>query len=161
MHFVSLGPTPFAKTNIDAFRQALAKRGGPAQPKAEFPGGTAIGVLRHIFVADTDEEAKRFAKPAMELHLAQLNWLRTMHGVTGLTSRLNVPRGATFEDCVADGSVISGTPQRVREEIERQVSELGVNYLLTYMFLGAMSLAEALRSLALFSTEVMPKLKHL
>ena len=161
MHFVSLGPTPFAKTNIDAFKQALAKRGGAAQPKAEFPGGTAIGVLRHIFVADTDEEAKRFAKPAMELHLAQLNWLRAKHGVTGLTSRLNVPRGATFEESVADGSVIAGTPQRVREEIERQVSELGVNYLLTYMFLGAMSLAEALRSLALFSTEVMPKLEHL
>ncbi|HXL48140.1 MAG TPA: LLM class flavin-dependent oxidoreductase, partial [Xanthobacteraceae bacterium] len=76
MHFVSLGPTPFAKTNIDAFKQALAKRGGPAQPKAEFPGGTAIGVLRHIFVADTDAEAKRFGKPAMELHLAHLNWLR-------------------------------------------------------------------------------------
>jgi alkanesulfonate monooxygenase SsuD/methylene tetrahydromethanopterin reductase-like flavin-dependent oxidoreductase (luciferase family) len=161
MHFVSLGPTPFAKTNIDAFKQALAKRGGPAQPKAEFPGGAAIGVLRHIFVADNDEEAKRFAKPAMELHLAQLNWLRNKHGVTGLTSRLNVPRGATFEESVADGSVIAGTPQRVREEIERQVSELGVNYLLTYMFLGAMSLAEALRSLALFSTEVMPKLEHL
>jgi hypothetical protein len=81
--------------------------------------------------------------------------------VTGLTSRLNVPRGATFEESVADGSVIAGTPQRVREEIERQVRELGVNYLLTYMFLGAMSLAEALRLLALFSTEVMPKLEHL
>jgi alkanesulfonate monooxygenase SsuD/methylene tetrahydromethanopterin reductase-like flavin-dependent oxidoreductase (luciferase family) len=161
MHFVSLGPTPFAKTNIDAFKEALAKRGGPAQPKAEFPGSTAIGVLRHIFVADTDEEAKRFGKPAMELHLAQLNWLRDKHGVTGLTSRLNVPRGATFEDCVADGSVIAGTPQRVQEEIERQVAELGVNYLLTYLFMGAMSLPEAMRSLQLFSSEVMPKLAKL
>ncbi len=161
MHFVSLGPTPFAKTNIDAFREALAKRGGPAQPKAEFPGGTVIGVQRHIFVADTDEEAKRFGKPAMELHLAQLNWLRAQHGVTGLTSRLNVPRGATFEDGVADGTVIYGTPQRVYEELERQVKELGINYLLTYLFLGAMSLPEALRSLALFSTEVMPKLARL
>ncbi len=161
MHFVSLGPTPFAKTNIDAFREALAKRGGPAQPKGEFPGGTAIGVQRHIFVADTEEEAVRFGKPAMDLHLAQLNWLRAQHGVTGLTSRLNVPRGATFEDCVADGSVIYGTPQRVCEEIERQVSELGVNYLLTYLFLGSMTLPEALRSLALFSTEVMPKLARL
>ena len=122
MHFVSLGPTPFAKKNIDAFREALAKRGGPAHPKAEFPGGTAIGVQRHIFVADTDAEAIRFAKPAMELHLAQLNWLRSRHGVTGLTSRLNVPRGATFEDGIADGSVIAGTPQRVYEELERQVS---------------------------------------
>jgi alkanesulfonate monooxygenase SsuD/methylene tetrahydromethanopterin reductase-like flavin-dependent oxidoreductase (luciferase family) len=161
MHFVSLGPTPFAKTNIDAFKQALAKRGGPAQPKAEFPGGTAIGVLRHIFVADTDAQAKRFGKPAMELHLAQLNWLREKHGVTGLTSRLNVPRGATFEDCVADGSAIAGTPQRVCEEIERQTGELGVNYLLAYLFLGAMSLAEALRSLQLFAGEVMPRLAKL
>jgi alkanesulfonate monooxygenase SsuD/methylene tetrahydromethanopterin reductase-like flavin-dependent oxidoreductase (luciferase family) len=161
MHFVSLGPTGFAKANIDAFREALAKRGGPAQPKAEFPGGVAIGVQRHIFVADTDAEAVRFAKPAMELHLAQLNWLRDRHGVTGLTSRLNVPRGATFEDCVADGSVIAGTPQRVYDELEGQVKELGVNYLLTYLFLGNMTLPDALRSLALFSTEVMPKLARL
>jgi alkanesulfonate monooxygenase SsuD/methylene tetrahydromethanopterin reductase-like flavin-dependent oxidoreductase (luciferase family) len=162
MHFVSLGPTPFAKTNIDAFKEALAKRGGPAQPKAEFSGGTAIGVLRHIFVADTDAEAERLGKPAMELHLRQLNWLREKHGVTGLTSRLNVPRGATFEDCVADGSAIYGTPARVLEEIERQAAALGgINYLLTYLFLGAMSLPEALRSLQLFATEVMPKLAKL
>jgi alkanesulfonate monooxygenase SsuD/methylene tetrahydromethanopterin reductase-like flavin-dependent oxidoreductase (luciferase family) len=118
-------------------------------------------VLRHIFVADTEEEAKRFGKPAMELHLAQLNWLRDKHGVTGLTSRLNVPRGATFEDEVANGSVISGTPQHVREEIERQAAELGVNYLLAYLFLGTMTLNEALRSLQLFSAEVMPKLAQL
>jgi alkanesulfonate monooxygenase SsuD/methylene tetrahydromethanopterin reductase-like flavin-dependent oxidoreductase (luciferase family) len=162
MHFVSLGPTSFAKTNIDAFKAALAQRGGAAQPKAEFPGGTAIGVLRHIFVADTDEEAKRFGKPAMELHLKQLNWLREKHGVTGLTSRLNVPRGATFEDSVADGSVIYGTPARVYEEIARQAAALGgINYLLTYLFLGAMSLPDALRSLQLFSSEVMPRLAQL
>jgi alkanesulfonate monooxygenase SsuD/methylene tetrahydromethanopterin reductase-like flavin-dependent oxidoreductase (luciferase family) len=97
----------------------------------------------------------------MELHLSQLNWLRDKHGVTGLTSRLNVPRGASFEDCVADGSVIAGTPQQVTEEIERQVAELGVNYLLSYLFLGAMTLSEALRSLALFATEVMPRLARL
>ena len=75
--------------------------------------------------------------------------------------RINVPRGATFEDCVADGSVIAGTPQRVRDEIERQVGELGVNYLLTYLFLGTMTLDEALRSLELFAGEVMPRLAQL
>lgn len=161
LHFVTLGPTPFAKANIETFKKALAKRGGPVQPKAEFPGGVVIGALRHIFVADTDAEARRFGKPAMEVHLANLNWLRAKHGVTGLTSRLNVPRGATYEDCVADGSVIAGSPQTVRAEIERQVAELGINYLLTYLFLGTMSLADALRSLSLFSTEVMPHLAKL
>ena len=161
LHFVTLGPTPTAKANIDAYKEALAKRGGPAQPKAEFPGGAAIGVQRHIFVADTDAEARRFAKPAMDRHLAHLNWLRDKHGETGLTSRLNVPRGANFEACVADGTVIAGSPATVRAEIERQVRELGINYLLTYLFLGTMTLADALRSLELFRTEVMPHLAKL
>jgi alkanesulfonate monooxygenase SsuD/methylene tetrahydromethanopterin reductase-like flavin-dependent oxidoreductase (luciferase family) len=161
MHFVTLGPTAFARTNIDAFKEALAKRGGPAQPKAEFPGGAAIGVQRYVFVADTDAEARRFGEPAMERHLAHLNWLRDKHGAAGLTTRLNVPRGATFEDCVADGSVIYGCPARVCEEIERQTAELGVNYLLSYLLLGAMSLDEALRSLQLLSSEVMPRLAWL
>jgi alkanesulfonate monooxygenase SsuD/methylene tetrahydromethanopterin reductase-like flavin-dependent oxidoreductase (luciferase family) len=161
LHFVTLGPMPTARANIDAFKEAFAKRGRAAQPKAEFPGGAAIGVQRHIFIADTDEEASRFARPAMNAHLANLNWLRDRHGVSGLTSRLNVPRGADYEACVADGTVISGNPETVRAEIERQVRELGVNYLLTYLFLGTMTLNEALRSLALFSTEVMPKLAQL
>ncbi len=161
LHFVTLGPVPIAKANIEAFKEAFAKRGRAAQPKAEFPGGAAIGVQRHIFVADTDAQAKRFAKPAMEVHLANLNWLRNMHGVTGLTSRLNVARGADYEACVADGTVISGNPETVRAEIERQVQELGVNYLLTYLFLGTMTLSDALRSLQLFSTEVMPRIAHL
>jgi len=41
------------------------------------------------------------------------------------------------------------------------VCELGVNYLLTYPFMSTMTLKEALRSLELFSTEVMPKLARL
>jgi alkanesulfonate monooxygenase SsuD/methylene tetrahydromethanopterin reductase-like flavin-dependent oxidoreductase (luciferase family) len=161
MHFVSLGPVGFAKRNIDAFRTALAKRGGPASPKPEFSGGTAVGVLRHIFVAETDAEAKRWAKPAMDRHLAHLNWLRVKHNATAVDARFNVPRGADFEASVADGSVIAGTPQTVLAEIEKQTAELGINYLLTYLFLGTMSLAEALRSLELFRTEVMPKLATL
>ena len=161
LHFVTLGPMATAKTNVGAFKEAFAKRGRAAQPKAEFAGAIAIGVQRHIFVADTDAEAKRFAKPAMDVHLAHLNWLRTMHGETDSTSRLSVPRGADYEACVSDGTVISSNPDTVMSEIERQVRKLGVNYLLTYLFLGTMTIDEALRSLQLFSTAVMPKIAHL
>jgi len=161
LHFVTLGPMATAKANIAAYKVALQRRGGPVHPKPEFPGGAAIGVQRHIFLADTDAEAHRFAKPAMDRHLAHLNWLRVKHGETGLTSRLNVPRGANFEACVEDRTVIAGSPATVRAELERQVGELGVNYLLTYLFLGTMSLADALRSLDLFRREVMPHLAKL
>jgi len=96
----------------------------------------------------------------MDIHLAHLNWLRVKHGETGLTSRLNVP-GADFEACVEDRTVIAGSPATVRAELVRQVRELGVNYLLTYLFLGTMSLVDALRSLDLFRSEVMPHLAKL
>ena len=55
-------------------------------------------------------------------------------------------------------------PAKVRigpAEIEKQTKELGINYLLTYMFLGTMSLYDALRSLQLFRNEVMPHLAKL
>ena len=38
---------------------------------------------------------------------------------------------------------------------------MGFNYLLTYPFFGAMRFDHAMRSLNLFSSEVMPKLAHL
>jgi alkanesulfonate monooxygenase SsuD/methylene tetrahydromethanopterin reductase-like flavin-dependent oxidoreductase (luciferase family) len=161
LHFTTLGPMDRAKENIDAFKAALVKRGAAAQPKAEFPGGAAIAVMRHVVVADTEAEAHRIAKPAMNFHLKNINWLRDLHGVTGLVHRLQIPRGATYEECLADGTMISGTPAQVVTEIERQHAELGINYLICYLFLGTMSLAEALRSLQLFRNEVMPKIERL
>lgn len=161
MHFVANGPTDRANENIDAFRVALARRGGPALPKAGFAGGTAIGLLRHIVVADTDEEARRIAKPAIEHHAASLNWLRKLHGNTEYAGRLNIHRGESFESWQEMEMVIAGSPDSVRTEIERQVKRLNLNYLLTYLFFGSMALSDALRSLQLFRTEVMPKLSQL
>jgi alkanesulfonate monooxygenase SsuD/methylene tetrahydromethanopterin reductase-like flavin-dependent oxidoreductase (luciferase family) len=161
LHFVTLGGTAAAKAFIDAYRAALAKRGAAAQPKPEFPGGAVIGIQRHIFVADTDAEAHRLAKPAMEAHLANLNWLKVKLGDVGPQARVIIPHGTNYEEMLAHGGVIAGSPQTVHAEIEKLVRELGINYLLTYLFLGTMSLKDALRSLSLFSTEVMPHLAKL
>ncbi len=160
MHFVANGGTAFAKTNIDAYRAALAQRGGPEMALPQF-GGAAIGILRHIVVADTDAEAKRIAKPAFDYHLASLNWLRTLHGSTEFTGRLNVMRGQSFEECVENGMAIAGSPDTVLAAIRQQKATLGINYLLTYLFFGTMAFADAERSLRLFRTEVMPKIAQL
>ena len=161
MHFTANGQPELASQNIAAFKAALARRGGPAQPKAEFPGGTAIGLLRHIVVADTDAEALRIAKPALEHHAASLNWLRKLHGSTEFTNRLNVHRGESFESWQEMEMVIAGSPETVRAEIERQARLLGLNYLVAYLFFGTMTLPDSLRSLQLFATEVMPRLADL
>ena len=152
MHFVSLGPMPLPRPMSTPSSRRSRSAAGRLSPRPSFPGGTAIGVLRHIFVADTDEEAKRFAKPAMELHLAQPQ-LAARHArghrpdlaaQCAAWRRLRGLRGRWH-------GRLPAIPQTVRDEIERQVGELGVNYLLTYLFLGTMSLSDALRSLQLFA----------
>jgi alkanesulfonate monooxygenase SsuD/methylene tetrahydromethanopterin reductase-like flavin-dependent oxidoreductase (luciferase family) len=163
MHFAANGPTGLAKANIAAYRDALAKGPGPAVPKPEFRGGTSIGLLRHIVVAETDAEALRIAKPAIAHHSASLNYLRkTQSGTVPVADpRLNIHRGTTFEEWEQEGMAIAGSPATVWAAIERQAGELGINYLLSYLFFGAMTLDEALRSLELFRTEVMPKVDAL
>ncbi len=161
MHFTSNGSPERAKANIDIYLRALNARGGPAQPKAEFSGGAAIGMLRHIVVADTDAEAVRIAKPALEHHAGSLNWIRKRHGITEFTNRTGAHRGEDFESWRDHGMVIAGSPDTVVREIERQVAMTGINYLIAYLFFGAMSAAQAHRSLALFRSEVMPKIKGL
>ncbi|MBI3434744.1 MAG: LLM class flavin-dependent oxidoreductase [Proteobacteria bacterium] len=161
LQFVTLGPVAMARENIAAFRKALAARGRPAQPKAEFPGGAAVGVLRYVVLADSDAEADRIARPAMAHHLARLNWLRDNHASPEITASLRIPHGADVDACVNDRTLIVGTPARVRAQIIRQHGELGMNYLLAYMFFGTMTLPQALRSLALMRGEVMPALADL
>jgi len=161
MHFTANGGTAHAKVNINAYKAALAKRGGPAQPKAEFKGGAAIGQLRHIVVADTDAEAQRLMKPAFEHHLESLNYIRKLNGSNEFTARLNVHRGIDFASCEDNGMAICGSPETVVRKITEQQAELGTNYLLAYMFFGTMSFETALRSMELFRSEVMPKIAHL
>jgi len=161
MHFVANGPTDYAIVNIDAYREALAKRGGPAAPKAEFRGGAVIGALRHIVVAETDAEARNIAKSNVEYHVNSLNWLRKMHAQNEAQVRGLVPRGVTLGEWERDGMAIAGSPATVVAEIERQTDKLGINYLLSYLFFGTMTLEQAMRSLALMRSEVMPKIERL
>jgi alkanesulfonate monooxygenase SsuD/methylene tetrahydromethanopterin reductase-like flavin-dependent oxidoreductase (luciferase family) len=158
LHFSTLGAMETAKKNIDAFKDEFKKRGTAAHPKPEFPGGVVIGVNRQVVVADTVEDALKIAEPAHEQHHEKIMWL-LKRNVTSINYAQNIVAG--FSNAVKAGTIIAGTPDTVRAEIERQVKELGVNHMNCAMFFGNMTLANALRSQKLFAAEVMPKLAPL
>ncbi|MFM1813878.1 MAG: hypothetical protein RLZ98_573 [Pseudomonadota bacterium] len=161
MHFVSNGPTQQALTNINAYREALARRGSPARPKAGFSGGAAVGVLRHVVVAESDREAEAIARPALEYHNGSLSWLRRKYGSSELTKRIGAHADEGYDSWQKLGMVIAGTPDTVADKLRSQIKELGINYLITYLFFGTMAASDAHRSLALYAREVMPKLADL
>jgi alkanesulfonate monooxygenase SsuD/methylene tetrahydromethanopterin reductase-like flavin-dependent oxidoreductase (luciferase family) len=155
-HFATLGSVKTALTNITGFKEGLAKAKSISNPKPEFAGGVAIGVHRQIFVAETDEEAKRRGEPFREQHHTSLTKLRRENkeypGFTRSTPE-------SFEDAMKQRNIIYGSPKTVREEVARQVDELGINYFIGSFMFGNMKPEDASRSLRLFANEVMAAFK--
>jgi len=158
LHFSTLGSVERASACVASYKQALAKRGGPLQPKPEFPGGAVIGVNRQAVIADTVEDARKIAKPAFDRWYSSLTKLerenvsgpRYVHHVTG-----------DMESAIKNGQLIVGSPETAAAEIARQAKAIGVNYMNFSLFFGTMPLEHALRSLTLLAREVMPKVASL
>lgn len=154
-NFVTLGAMEPARRCIDAYKAAYAERGAPAVDRGDFPGGTAIGVLRHVVIAESAEEAERIARPAYDHWYASLTKLER-DAVSG--PRVARSMFASVDEAVSNGLVLLGTAMSVRAELERQIEELGVNYLVLGLYFGTLSLAHARRTLEAFASEIMPAL---
>jgi alkanesulfonate monooxygenase SsuD/methylene tetrahydromethanopterin reductase-like flavin-dependent oxidoreductase (luciferase family) len=153
-NYSTLGTVEAAKACIDAYKAGYANRGGPPGRATDWPGGTAVGVNRHVVVAETDEAAKRIAEPAYDAWYASLTKLWRENKVQGpAIARDTVAR---LDDAMKGGSFIVGSPATVCAEIERQVAAIGVNYFVCGMYFGTMAHGDAMQSLALFADEVMP-----
>ncbi len=154
-NFSTLGAMEKAANTIAIYKEALAARGGPLVPNPDFGGETAIGVVRHVVIAETMDEAVAAAVPAYDHWYASLTKLER-DNVAG-------PRIATsmFEDvneAIDKGLVIVGTPDTVKEALRNQFDVLGANYYILGFFFGTLPKESALRSLNLFATEIMPEL---
>ena len=148
VNVVSLMPAAASKGSFDAFREAWAKLG---KAEKDIP---AIGLCKHIVVADTDEEALRIAKPAFARWRASFSWLWDRKGVP-----FPFPYPTTLEDHMKAGMSIAGSPRTVADFLAREAEVAGANMIMGQMVFGTLAYDDALRSLELFAGEVMPALQ--
>jgi len=158
-NFVTLGAMEPAKKAIANYKEGYAKRSGPSGPALDFPGGTAIGISRHVVVGETMEDAMRIARPAYARWHQSLIKLWVDNKVEGPA----FARGTVsdVQTAIDAGTDIVGDPEFVATEIERQIEELGVNYMICQFYFGDMAHQDAMRSVELFKTEIMPKVSKL
>lgn len=135
--------------------------------------GDQLGWAAPIYVADTDERAREEAKAGVEtlfndylnnpwemllppgyMSMASLKRTIAMRKHLGRASRM------TLDDLVDSGTVIVGSPQTVRERIERVREATGVNRLVTMLQFGVLPDNLARRNMEMFASEVMPKLRN-
>jgi alkanesulfonate monooxygenase SsuD/methylene tetrahydromethanopterin reductase-like flavin-dependent oxidoreductase (luciferase family) len=148
------------------------------------PQGTVpkIALINHMILAETDEEAVADAKPAWEAYRWNLESPRRLEAEKrGLTQILNtmrtrpaavpdreVPRESFAAMAQSEeqerrrlnpgglsSRVIAGSPGSLREYLDEYV-ETGANYFVCSFQWGDLSHEQALRSIEIFTTEVMP-----
>jgi alkanesulfonate monooxygenase SsuD/methylene tetrahydromethanopterin reductase-like flavin-dependent oxidoreductase (luciferase family) len=112
-----------------------------------------MGVTRHVVVADTDEEARQIARRAYPRWRESFRWLFVRHGAEPRIAGLYPP---TFDELMAIDNGIAGSPGTVRDFLAAEIAATGSNYLLSWFAFGDMTRDESLRSIGLFSREVMP-----
>jgi len=106
----------------------------------------------HIVVAETDAEAERLG---LEAHR---KWSGHIHH---LTRKLGRPDVHNTEPHAAESvhPLVTGTPRTALDKISEVLQKTGANYLLGVFSFGDLAPEHAMRSLELFSSAVMPKLK--
>jgi alkanesulfonate monooxygenase SsuD/methylene tetrahydromethanopterin reductase-like flavin-dependent oxidoreductase (luciferase family) len=112
-----------------------------------------LGLSRFIVIAEDEPQALAAARRAYPIWHRNFYYLFSLRG-----GKPAHPRPAQFEAMMELRQAVAGTPETVREFLQSQIDESGANYLVGQFAFGDLSLAEARRSVELFSQHVMPYL---
>lgn len=150
LNLVRLGPGAMARQPVaDYWRIWEAHRDNPGRLNAHVATPRA-GIVRHVFVADTDEAADAVV-PGVYAHWYD-SIIKLWHDHGDHT------RDAAFswETATQHETIVSGSPARVREQMARLLETTGCNYVLCVFAWGTLTYEQSLRSLRLFADAVMP-----
>ena len=111
-----------------------------------------LGKSQHVFVAESDADAKKIGPAAYQVWSEHLTHLTRKHGKPDL---LNV----SPQSPAAVTRLVAGSPATVTRELAGIVRESGINYLLLVFSFGDLAPERAMRSMELFVAQVMPALR--
>jgi alkanesulfonate monooxygenase SsuD/methylene tetrahydromethanopterin reductase-like flavin-dependent oxidoreductase (luciferase family) len=156
-----------AKTLLDGFWDTLGRRDLPRNP---YQGA----FLQFVAVGDSDEEVAEKFGPHAEWFFNKTQHIyggfleapgyRTLSTIkAGLIAQQTGGRliDTTWKQMVDNGTVIAGTPARVKEQIADLASSLNVGHLGIVAQFGDMPHDKAMANIARIGREVIPDLKHL
>jgi len=133
---------------IDRFRAVWKETHGDAPlPK--------IGLGRFVVVGRNANDARAAARRAYKRWYESFTFLSSLMGVSHRHSR-----PPEFDAIAEDGRAFAGDPEGVAGYVRAQLAESGASYFVGQFAFGNLTLEETLRSIALFSGEVMTMLER-
>jgi alkanesulfonate monooxygenase SsuD/methylene tetrahydromethanopterin reductase-like flavin-dependent oxidoreductase (luciferase family) len=135
-------------------------------------------LTRHIFVGESDEEARRIAEPALRYFftLSARGFNEAVNERAAdrerLSAALNTQRSFSYfreenrpridfsqlswEDLLDSGYLLAGSPETVTRQLRDQTAQVGAGHFMGMFHIGNLAHEQVLRSLERFSQEVIP-----
>jgi alkanesulfonate monooxygenase SsuD/methylene tetrahydromethanopterin reductase-like flavin-dependent oxidoreductase (luciferase family) len=161
----TFSPIKSAKKAFDLYRDVAQRHGYQAQP-------SQLGWALPIYVADTDETARREFKPHVEAFFNKfLRFpieMRLPPGYSSIASTKALIESKyalratqmTIDSLIDLGMIVAGSPATVRERITEYARELGVGNLIAMLQVATLPADLTENNLRLFATQVMPFLRE-
>lgn len=108
------------------------------------------GLVRHVYVAETDAQAIAEARAAYEAFQESFAYLWLLHDDPRLTQR------ADWDSFCAQGGIYVGSPATVRAQLQQAMDVTRANYFAGAFAFGSLTPEQSLRSIRLFTEQVMP-----
>lgn len=131
----------------DAPSGAVMRGAGAATPR--------FGIMRNIYVGESDRVARERAVEAMVVFHEQFTALWRRHGDPGFT------QPEDFARAIDEGRVIAGSAATVRAQLTEMLGAAGCNHFAGAFAFGSLSYNEARSSLVRFGEEIAPALRGL
>jgi alkanesulfonate monooxygenase SsuD/methylene tetrahydromethanopterin reductase-like flavin-dependent oxidoreductase (luciferase family) len=139
------GPIPLIAKQVEAYRHACAEGGYE---------NTTIGGVCSVYVAPSDDEARRRVRQAWAVFTEHLT---SLFRRWGLTPPNDPTLGGDVDRALELGVLVAGSPATVREHLGRFEAESGTDYFVGKFTTGDLTHAEVLRSIDLFASHVMTR----
>lgn len=152
LNTITAGPTPMVAQAVSAYKNLLESTDMNWNPGVVNP---TIGVTRHIFVADSDEQALERVRLAYPVYHQNLAYLFKKYDVAFAPPGDPSFNGDVDAALAAEG-VIAGSPETIRNHIKKVRDEAGIDYFVGAFAWGDLTHTEVTKSMMLFANEVMP-----
>jgi alkanesulfonate monooxygenase SsuD/methylene tetrahydromethanopterin reductase-like flavin-dependent oxidoreductase (luciferase family) len=155
------------RSSFDIFREEANKHGYTAD-------ASQLGWSVKVYVAETDEQAYAEAEGHIMFHFNN-HFIMPQHYLfppgyihEGSLARIMQAKAGlgkkdyfNFKDLVEKGYVIVGSPETVRQRIEKVQKELGFGILVVHMHSGNMPNFRTMKNIELFGRHVLPSIQIL
>jgi alkanesulfonate monooxygenase SsuD/methylene tetrahydromethanopterin reductase-like flavin-dependent oxidoreductase (luciferase family) len=156
-----------------SYYRAQAKEGGWNADPDQFI------LCRHIYIDETDQQAREFAEPAMAYFFTVFN--RGFNEAINkdavsqqLSAALTSARSFSYfregnrerfdfskfdwDSLIQSGYLIAGNPDSVAKQVQNQMKQVGASHFMGMFHIGNLHHDKVIKSLNLFKKEIMPQL---